>query len=247
MDDKLQAIPDGDVKFVSLKAPEFSESSASGWFVILEAQFETSRVKVPSTQFFHAISHLPPGLISRLPQSVILSKDYDTLKGEVLNLVERSKPQMFDSLLNDIQITGRPSEKLTILKKTAERVGVADDFLRHRFIQSLPSSIAPALAAQTSLNLMELGKLADDLQCYSRNEGQISVVQKSKICDCHRSVQPFKTNQRPKICRAHIYYGSNARTCRIWCQYPDKKSCNIQPNSRPSSPSNLNSKCTQQR
>ena len=163
MPDTLSNPPEVESNHVSIKAPEFSENSASGWFVILEAQFETSRIKVSSTQFFHAVAHLPPSLVSRMPQSVISSKDYETLKGEILNLVEKSKPQMFDSLLSDTQVSSRPSEALSVLMRTAERVGVADDFVRHRFIQSLPQSIAPALAAQQTLSLLELGKLADDL------------------------------------------------------------------------------------
>ena len=47
-------------------------------------------------------------------------------------------------------------------------------------------------------------------------------------------IRAFNANQRPKICRAHIYFGADARSCRAWCMLA-KSSTNIQPDSRPSS------------
>ena len=51
------------------------------------------------------------------------------------------------------------------------------------------------------------------------------------------SVMPFSPGQRPKICRAHLYFLDDARTCKPWCGYPNKsRQIKILPNSRPSSP-----------
>ena len=49
-------------------------------------------------------------------------------------------------------------------------------------------------------------------------------------------LQPFREGQRPKVCRAHIYFGVEARTCKPWCQWPDKAHTKMQPRSRSSSP-----------
>ena len=52
-----------------------------------------------------------------------------------------------------------------------------------------------------------------------------------------RGVKPFKSNQRPKVCRSHIYFGNSAKFCKPWCQWPDKDAnIKVQPNSRSSSP-----------
>lgn len=53
-------------------------------------------------------------------------------------------------------------------------------------------------------------------------------------------LKPYSTNQRPVICRAHLYYGPKARTCKPWCRWPTKDNCQLLPNSRPSSPSPQN-------
>ena len=54
--------------------------------------------------------------------------------------------------------------------------------------------------------------------------------------DVPAGLQPFRDGQRPKVCRAHIYFGTEARTCQPWCQWPDKGKTQMQPSSRSSSP-----------
>ena len=51
------------------------------------------------------------------------------------------------------------------------------------------------------------------------------------------SVMYFSPGQQPKICRSHLYFLDDARTCKPWCGYPNKsRHIKILPNSRPSSP-----------
>ena len=54
--------------------------------------------------------------------------------------------------------------------------------------------------------------------------------------DVSVGLRPFRYGQRPKVCRAHIYFGIEARTCKPWCQWPDKIDTQMQPSSRASSP-----------
>lgn len=49
-------------------------------------------------------------------------------------------------------------------------------------------------------------------------------------------LKPFHDNQRPVVCRAHLYYGQRAKNCKPWCRWPNKGNINILPNSRPGSP-----------
>lgn len=42
-----------------------------------------------------------------------------------------------------------------------------------------------------------------------------------------RGVAPFYGNQRPRVCRAHIYFGKQARRCTAWCQWPSKGNTRI--------------------
>ena len=164
-------------------------------------------------------------------------------------MVERSKPELFESLMSSQTLTGRPSACLTALISTAHKVGVSDDFVRHKFLQSLPSNVAPVLATQSSLSLRQLGSLADELLSLTGSQ-QTSKIEVGAVSSGsqqqhrgtsfqqhqHPSTRPFRSNQRPRICRAHLYYASEARTCRHWCEWPSKDNCRVEANSRANSP-----------
>jgi len=36
--------------------------------------------------------------------------------------------------------------------------------------------------------------------------------------------RPYYEGQRPRVCNSHIYFGSRAKHCRPWCEWPDKPS-----------------------
>jgi len=233
------------IQHVSIKPPQFSEQNASGWFAILEAQFQLGRLTSSSNKFFQCLSAMPPSLVTRLPPGVLEGHDYEELKAAVLGLVESSKPEIFESLLRTEQLVGRPSACLSVIQRAAEKVGVGNDFVRHKFLNSLPPTITPVLAAQSTLSLAQLGTLADELVSFADSRPtQCSHVSRSSTQQptqstqqlVHAAARPFHPNQRPKVCRAHIYYGDEARTCRSWCTWPNKHSCSIQPNTRPNSP-----------
>ena len=161
------------------------------------------------------------------------------------------------------KLVRRPSY-LASLRQTAAKVGVGDDFVRHKFTQALPSSLAPVVAAQTTLSLQQLGKLADELIPLTNSMSICSATQphttypkdnnspqrftqnnSQNFNSYSRTVTPFSQNQRPKVCRSHIFFGPEARNCRPWCTWPNKSKCtvaysrqNSRNTSRSSSPNN---------
>lgn len=231
---------------VSIKTPVFSETSPLTWFAILEAQFSIKGITVSQTKFHHALANLTTDAIDTASFAVIESKDYDLLKTTIVAAYQRSKPELFDKLISSTTMTGRPSACLRELRTLATKVNVDDDLIRHKFVQSLPSSIAPAVAAQKRLTLDELGTLADELMPLTsqinkvfENKNGKRDYQKPEKKNPQNNIpfayRPFYKDQRPKICRAHLYFANEARTCKPWCKYPDKTRCSVQPSSRPSS------------
>ena len=95
-------------KHVSIKPTEFSDSNAVGWFAILEAQFVLGRVKVSSTKFFHSVAALPASVVGRISPEVLGKQSFDALKEAVLSLLERSKPELFESLMRSEALVGNP-------------------------------------------------------------------------------------------------------------------------------------------
>ena len=238
-----------EVNSVAIKPPKFLETSVSGWFAIIEAQFHLKRVTNGKTKFYNIIAALPAEVVSRLPSHITdaTKTSYDELKEKVIGIYEKTKPEMLDKLMQTTTMTGRPSVYLQELISTAEKLGVGEDIIRHKFIQALPSSISPVIASQGDLEISRLGKLADELLPYmNKSVMSVSSIQQSKVSkvangdnnSVPRGVKPFKGNQRPKVCRSHIYFGVNAKYCKPWCQWP-KKDANVkvEPSSRSSSPS----------
>ena len=225
---------------VAIKAPPFLETETKAWFVILESQFHLRQITTEETKFYYTIASLPPEVISQIPEEVITSSSYSDVKAEIIRIHERTRPELFEKLISTTKLTGRPSTFLQEISKTASKVGVNDDLVRHKFIQSLPPAVAPAIAAQKDLSLVQLGKLADELlplmenQCFNISRPTSS---RTPSTPCPSSVRPFYRDQRPAICRAQIYFGSQARSCRKWCKWPNKSNSRILPDSRPGSPS----------
>jgi hypothetical protein len=183
---------------------------------------------------------------------VIDSNNYDTLKSALIAAHEQSKPELFEKLISSKSFSGRPSTYLKELRTIASKVGVGDELVRHKFLQSLPSPISAALGAQSDLDMTQLGSIANNLMPFAQERCSAisdSVVRRSpnttrtpsatslslESKDVPLPVRAFRAGQRTRVCRAHIYYGDRAKTCKPWCKWPNKKDLQMQPSSRTSS------------
>ena len=242
------------VNAATIKPPAFMETAVPGWFSIIEAQFHLRNITSESTKFYSVIAALPAEVISRMPPTTLNldTSDYKTLKDGLISSYEKTKPELLDRLMKTTSISGRPSVYLQEMINTASRIGVTDDIIRHKFLQALPSTISPVIASQKGLDLSQLGNLADELLPYFSQSSVMSVPQQkprySNVSNAEKKdgnttpigVRPFNKDQRPKVCRAHIYFADRARTCKPWCKWPHKASCQIQPSSRPPTPTSEN-------
>ena len=253
------------VHSVSIKAPAFMEESVNGWFAIMEAQFHLKNLTVSTTKFYTVLAALPPDVVSKLPVKVLEDKDYKELKSAIVSIYEKTKPELLDKLMKICTLSGRPSVYLQELSTIANSINVGDDIVRHKFISALPTSIAPVIASQRELNLNQLGRLADELMPLL-NQHSVMAVEKQDEFERSRpprrnnydnfsshpsssnnhssqvsssipiGLRPFSSNQKPKVCRTHLYFGSNARYCKPWCKWPNKQGIQMHPSSRPGSP-----------
>lgn len=239
---------------VAIKPPPFMPKSVSGWLAILEAQFRLARVTAEDTQFFHAVASLPADVVSQLNPEVLASHSFQQLKMSLEGAFSRTKAELFEELLSKTTLVGRPSAFMVELRQTAVKAGAGEDLVRHRFLQALPPTISTALAAQRDLTLEQLGSLADELVPLARSQNCFAVADARQVPFANsrthpmtaghgpvgsasaRGVQPFHAGQRPQVCRAHLYYGPAARTCRTWCRWPAKpRGLQVLPPSRGSS------------
>ena len=115
----------------------------------------------------------------------------------------------------------------------------------------LPPHVSTIVATQKATPLPDLCELADELMAL--NIGHVSTIAKKyrpqefnehrnrssnyspKKNNSPNTLTPFNKDQRPKICRWHIFFGATARKCKNWCQWPNKQNCSIS-DTRPTSP-----------
>ena len=240
---------DATVNRVSIEMQTFSEETAVGWFTILEAQFRLNRVTTETTKFYQVLAKLPAHIANRIPRSVIQSENYGDLKRFLLRAQDRSKTEILDKLSSEQKIIGRPSAFLQELMSAADRFTIGEDLIRHKFLRAPPPITAQIIQARQDLSLNELGRLADDMVAFNNTGSKVeetafrvgrqikNTTSNDSSTKIPLSLTPYKKGQRQVVCRAHLFYGDQARSCQTWCVWPKKRpGLRNLPNSQSSSP-----------
>ena len=157
------------ISAVSIMVPAFMQKAVDGWCHICQAQFElrhiTSEPKILSCYIIFASQYIIKPAIHHHCRKEIYRKD------AVLARHERVKPKMFEKLLAEKQMTGRPSTFLHELMLIVNEVGIKDERIRHKFAQPLPSEVRPVLEAVKNATLIKLGTLADEIMFFAKSRG----------------------------------------------------------------------------
>ena len=275
----VERAAESSIAHVAVKPPAFDEQSAARWFKILESMFFNAKITTSRTMFHHALANLPVGVVNRLTDSTIDNANYDELKKSILNIFNKSAPELFESIVgrNNISMT-KPTLFLNEIRKVGQQLGLNDDFLKIKFLKGLPDTIRPIIVAKKDITLDEMAHAADCIMEYEAGQAvNVYAVdapkpQRKENWSSNRStnnypnnysnnrnfktdhayqhtrinysvdsvpigVRSFHENQRPKVCRAHLFFGDNARNCKPWCILRNN-SVNMLPNSRVGSRSN---------
>lgn len=252
MSDTETAAPSPFVARIAVRPPPFYRKSPETWFRQLESQFSLAGVTSPRTQYHHALAALPEEIACDLDPDLT---EYDDLKGAVLASLRANRFQLIEEALASMQLNDRrPAQFVIDIKRRFAEVGLKadDDVIKSRLLSALPTSLRSALVAHEDTDIDTFAKIADSMLAVTASETPFVVrgVQSDRATSRPRpdnksfAPRPFHANQRPKVCNAHIFYGSKARTCRAWCQWPEKNLPIVQKNSRtpqqsrPSSPVN---------
>lgn len=132
------------------------------------------------------------------------------------------------------------------LMATANNIGVGEDFVRHRFRQTLPPTITPVIADARNLTLGELVILSDKLILFMKMDMVQNITYSEHYRrqtrptantknETHTEYHTFHENQRLQVCRGHSIL-EKSQTGKPWRQWPNKSGCKIQPSYRSTSP-----------
>ena len=227
------------VQRVAIKVPPFYRRNTSAWFKTLESQFKLARITSEETRFHYLVANLPED-IAALLLTESTQEHYSDLKAEVISAVEKTKQEKINDLFDITDIgDDKPSIFLRKLITKMENCNITatNDELTQRLLRCLPASVSTPLRAFQDLSPHRIAAIADSMLINTvptpppaMPSASLHQVKSSFVHHCdsdqnssgrpNRGLQPFHEGQRPKICRAHIFYGSNARSCRPWCQFP---------------------------
>jgi len=101
-------------------------------------------------------------------------------------------------------------------------------------IAAVPGTITEKAIVADNLLVMTSSQ-----QIYSINQSANKQNASKAQQSLSKAVKPFYDNQRPKVCRSHLYFGNEAKRCMHWYQWPNKHGITITtstPQSRALSP-----------
>jgi hypothetical protein len=218
---------------VAVKMPVFSTANATLFFRRAEAQFHLGAIRDEIKKYYHIFTVLPDDIGELCQTEPTAASPYNALKNELLTICERSRQAKLNDAFATLEVS---DEKPSIIARRVARIfsdaGVAasDDMQTHKILQALPQTLAELLHAHTNQSFSDFITVADTVWAARKASGHAacSAVRPQQqpspslnpSQNDHRGVMPFNANQRPRVCRAHIYYGASARTCRKWCVFP---------------------------
>lgn len=222
---------------VTLKLPEFWESSASAWFAQTEAQFALRDITADATRYYYVVSALGNTTASRvvsLLKNPPETEKYDTLKAHLLKTFELSDAERASRLFS-LQGLGdsKPSE---LMDRMLDLLGEhRPDFLFVQlFLRQLPSTVRAALANTTITDCRELAGEADKFFLASQGQcvmaalpAHIAPAVDSTLVAATSSRQLHSSNQRQfsspqqssDLCFYHAKFGPKALKCRAPCKF----------------------------
>ena len=228
---------------VTVKPPPFDETSVTRWFTIVESQFVLAKITVASIKFHHILSNLPLRVINQVSDEVIQSQQ---LKRALISLFTKSKPELFDSLVNQNNILcDKPSNYLRELRKVTTQLGVDDSFIKLKFLKALPGNIRLLLVTyEDGTSLEELAGVAETLLAYGSNnfgassQPNVSMVESRQGCrSITRNGENFRGSSSTSAASVFsktvipigvrsFHGGQRPQVCRYHLHYGNKaKSC----------------------
>lgn len=213
---------------VSLKLPDFWESSASAWFAQTEAQFALREITADATKYYYVVSALGNSTATRVASFLTNPPEeekYKTFKTHLLKAFELSDAERAGRLFS-IQGLGdnKPSE---LMDRMLDLMGAhKPDFLFNQlFLRQLPSQVRAALANTAITECRALAEEADKFFIAGQQHGAAAPFPVHSFTPATGHVTAATAagalpRQRPAgLCFYHAKFGPKAKRCRSPCSF----------------------------
>lgn len=218
---------------VTLKLPEFWESSASAWFAQTEAQFALREITADTTKFYYVVSALGSSTASRVVSLLTnppATEKYTALKAHLLKTFELSDAERASRLFSLHGLgDSKPSE---LMDRMLDLLGEhRPDFLFIQlFLRQLPSQVRAALANTTITDCRRLAEEADKFFLASQEHcaaalfpAHVAMATRDDstlvAATTSRRQQTSGPQQPSGLCFYHAKFGTKATKCRSPCSF----------------------------
>lgn len=209
---------------VSLKLPEFWESSAAAWFSQAEAQFVLRKITDDNTQYYYVVAALGSATASRIvglltdppEEGKYVSLKTHLLKTFELSAAERARRLFAIQGLGDSKPSELMEKMLNLLGKEKPCFLFMELFLRH-----MPPRVQTALANTTITEPRALAEEADRFfLATQRSVPEVLAPTLDSPPPWHRMGAGGSDRQGSSgLCFFHARFGAKAKRCRSPCSF----------------------------
>ena len=160
----------GTTTAIAFRTAPFCSQDPSLWFSLLECSFKASNITSSLTKFNHAVSHLPPDVLTQVSAVIAhaptADKPYEDLKTALLKSLQSSVATRLRELLSKEELGDeKPSQLLNRMKQLlGDKYHSFDaELFKQLFYQRLPPAIQRSLfSVKDNLDPDAVATLADD-------------------------------------------------------------------------------------
>lgn len=222
---------DAHINRIAVRPAPFYRKAPDVWFRQLESQFILAGVTSAATKFHYALASLPEDIACDI---TVTGDSYDALKTAVIEMLRANRHQRIEEALAAVELGDRrPTQLVSDIRRRFSEVGlqVDDSIVKSRLLMALPSNIRSALVGHESASLDNFAKIADSMLAVASPSTPFNTVARVNAMPSTKASSSTPVSRLPrharqskqKVCNGHIYYGTEARTCRPWCQWPGPK------------------------
>lgn len=154
----------------ALRLPGFWASNPNAWFIRIEAQFNTRKIRSDDTKYEYLLSALPEDVIVTVMDHIAEPPDqnkYNSLKEILIKRNSESEERRLEQVLSATNMGDRkPGEFYRYLETTSTAGGnsvIDKKLLQKLWLRKLPSGIRIAILSSNKVEISEQQDLADKI------------------------------------------------------------------------------------
>ena len=213
-----------EINIVTLHLPPFWTKMPAQWFVGVEAQFSTRKIRKEKSKYGYLLAALPQDIVATVYDVIMTLSEtiddddatpYSTLKQSLIERHTLSESAKLEALFSNQEMgDNKPSEFFRSLKTLAGPTIATDDLLIKLWLRRLPTMIQATLRAVPKAEVPDLLKMADNMyEVYQQQGPSVQAISNIPIKQNNSEIQELRKEIRDlkKIVSSYVSSSSSPR------------------------------------